>query len=71
MKAPQAIGWWIKTRSVSDPSYTFNELQFATEDAARLVFNRMRDDADVHGGSAVLMHDGQSVESFSCWAENE
>ena len=71
MKAPQAIGWWIKDRSVSDPSYTFSEIQYPTEEAARAKFDGLRAHAEEHGGSAVLIHDGQAVASFSHWAKNE
>lgn len=71
MKAPQAIGWWIKTRAVSDSAAVLGETHYDAEDMARYAFNRMRDHAEKHGGSAVLLNDGCNVASFSHWGRND
>jgi hypothetical protein len=71
VKAPQAIGWWIKTRAVSDFTHVLNELRFDSEDDARVVFDRMREHSEKHGGSAVLLNDGCYVASFSFWSKSD
>lgn len=71
MKAPQAIGWWIKTRAVADPTWVLGEKKYESEDSARAAFDSLRSTSEQHGGSAVLLCDGCYVASFSHWAKSE
>lgn len=72
MKAPQAIGWWIKDRSVDDPTSVLAERDFGKDgDEATRVFLAERERAEASGGSAVLMCDGRFVMSYSLWGKND
>ncbi len=64
--------WHINNRSVSDPTYSFNEIPYASEALARAKFDQQRESAKVSGGSAQLVEPGGSVvASYSHWSEND